>query len=97
MSEKKTIRFIDSHYNEKFTIEDGDEIMRIRKNGDAKAYKVKYIDNYHIGINGMCYHICEYAELLESYGDRVEPKDEYLKRENKENKENKKAKTQYVR
>ena len=76
---EKGIRFIDSHYNEKFRIEDGDEIIiksteekdTVR---DAPArYVCRYIDDYHFEYGINLRHICEFAELCEKTGNTVIP------------------------
>ena len=76
---EKGIRFIDSHYNEKFRIEDGDEIIiksteekdTVR---DAPArYVCRYIDDYHFEYGINLRHICEFAEICERTGNIVIP------------------------
>ena len=74
--ENKEIRFIDSHYNELFRIEDGRNITVNVYNGTQKEYTCKYLDEYHFEISGHCYHICEFAELMERNGNTYRPKDE---------------------
>ena len=73
--ENKDIRFIDSHYNELFRIEDGRNIIVNVYNGSQKEYTCKYLDDYHFEISGHCYHICEFAELMERNGNTYRPKD----------------------
>lgn len=69
---EKGIRFIDSHYNEKFRIPDGDKIRVITPGGDYRDMRVRYIDDYHIetqaGWGNTLYHICEFAERFEERG-----------------------------
>ena len=76
---EKGIRFIDSRYNEKFRLEDGDEIIiksteekdTVR---DAPArYVCRYIDDYHFEYGRNLRHICEFAELCERTGNTVIP------------------------
>lgn len=76
---EKGIRFIDSRYNEKFRLEDGDEIIiksteekdTVR---DAPAkYTCRYIDDYHFEYGRNLRHICEFAELCERTGNTVIP------------------------
>ena len=76
---ERGIRFIDSHYNEKFRLEDGDEIIiksteekdTVR---DAPArYVCRYIDDYHFEYGRNLRHICEFAELCERTGNTVIP------------------------
>ena len=68
------IRFIDSSYNEKFRLEDGGRIRETAPVIDnAIERTARYIDDYHVEIGGNLYHICEYAEMLETAGKTVEP------------------------
>ena len=71
--EKKQIRFIDSHYNEKFRLNDGENIILTKKDGRKTKMKCNYIDEYHLKIDNQVFHICELAEILERNGDNVEP------------------------
>ena len=67
------IRFIDSSYNEKFRLEDGGRIRITPVSGTIVEQVCRYIDNYHVEIDGNLYHICEYAERLEAAGRTVKP------------------------
>ena len=40
-----SIRFIDSGYNEKFRVNDGDKILRHTRNGTMLERECKYIDD----------------------------------------------------
>ena len=62
---EKEIRFIDSHYNELFKIPDGGQIAIKYPDGHSENRVCKYIDEYHTAINGVCFHICEWAEYME--------------------------------
>ncbi len=68
----KGIRFIDSHYNEKFRITDGEKVRVITPGGDYRDMRVRYIDDYHIETQAewgnTLYHICEFAERFEARG-----------------------------
>ena len=68
----KGIRFIDSHYNEKFRISDGEKVRIITPGGDYRDMRVRYIDDYHIETQAewgnTLYHICEFAERFEERG-----------------------------
>ena len=70
----KGIRFIDSHYNEKFRISDGEKVRIITPGGDYRDMRVRYIDDYHIETQAewgnTLYHICEFAERFEARGCR---------------------------
>ena len=68
----KGIRFIDSHYNEKFRVPDGDKVRIITAGGEHRDMRVRYIDDYHMETNAQwgntLYHICEFAERFEERG-----------------------------
>ena len=68
----KGVRFIDSHYNEKFRVPDGDKVRIITASGEYRDMCVRYIDDYHMETNAdwgnTLYHICEFAERFEARG-----------------------------
>ena len=73
---EKGIRFIDSQYNEKFTIPDGGKVMLTSSDGKTRMVPCRYIDDYHLEFGsgpGNLYHICQLAELLEQNHSKVEP------------------------
>lgn len=74
MSDKE-IRFIDSRYNTLFTIPDGRKITITYSDGEKAERECKYIDDYHAYIGNRCFHICEFAELMERNGNKYEPTD----------------------
>ncbi len=83
MSELKEIRFIDPNYKELFRIPDGGRIVVTRPMGEMYpgvqeqwVGQCKYLDEYHTEINGECYHICQFAEIQERIGSKVEPEKE---------------------
>lgn len=63
--ENKEIRFIDSSYNELFRIPDGGLITIHYLDGHNENRVCRYIDDYHTYINGVCFHICQFAEIME--------------------------------
>ncbi len=67
---RKGIRFIDSHYREKFRVPDGDRVRVITAGDGIRDMRVRYIDEYHMEVRGSwgdnLYHICEFAERFES-------------------------------
>lgn len=71
---EKGIRFIDSHYNEKFRIPDGGKIIITTEWGEKHEMPCRYIDEYHTEIGSSIYHICEFAECMERNGSTYEPK-----------------------
>ena len=72
-NQEHSIRFIDSTYNEKFRISDGDRILIHTRDGGTMERECRYIDDYHTKIGFNIYHICEFAELCEKNGHTVEP------------------------
>ena len=69
---EKGIRFIDSHYNEKFRVADGEKVRWILSGGENRDAQIRYIDDYHFETNAdwgsQIYHICEFAERFEQHG-----------------------------
>ena len=81
--DNKEIRFIDPHYNELFRIPDGGRITVTRPMGEMYpgvqeqwVGTCKYHGEYHVDINGECYHICQFAEIQARIGSVVEPEPE---------------------
>ena len=70
---RRGIRFIDPSYNELFRIPDGGKVKIAYPDGKAVTRAVRYIDDYHAEIGNGLYHICEFAESMESGGCTVEP------------------------
>ena len=70
---RRGIRFIDSNYNEKFRIADGDNILMRLSNGTTSLRTCRYIDDYHLEVGSYVYHICEFAGHCERNGHTVEP------------------------
>lgn len=50
---ENSIRFIDSGYNEKFRVNDGEKILIHTRNGTTLERECKYIDDYHTQIGRM--------------------------------------------
>ena len=74
--ENKEIRFIDSKYNELFRIPDNSKINVKYADGHIEERTCKYIDDYHTEINGNCFHICQWAEVMEKNGNTYYPAEE---------------------
>ena len=68
--EQKEIRFIDSSYNELFRIPNLGGITVEYPNGQIENKLCRYMDEYHTEIDGVCYHICQWAELMERNGNK---------------------------
>lgn len=73
-NEKKYIRFIDSSYNTLFYVPDGGSV-KVHSSWDGKdrVFPCRYIDSHHVSISGNCYHICQFAEMMEHNGNTYEP------------------------
>lgn len=65
---ERGVRFIDSHYREKFRVPDGDAVRIITAGDSIRDMQVRYIDEYHMEIGSRLYHICEFAERFEARG-----------------------------
>lgn len=70
---ERGIRFIDSHYNERFVIPDGDTIRIQMEDNKYADYTCRYIDDYHVEVGSQLYHICQFAELMEQNGYKTIP------------------------
>ncbi len=70
---EKGIRFIDSNYNELFHISDGGKVMIITSNNERLEHTCRYIDDTHVEVGRNLYHICEFAEHMERFGNKVVP------------------------
>lgn len=73
MNSNKQCRFIDSHYNALFSVPDGGKITISYPNGETITRPCKHLDEYHTQIGNYCYHICEFAEKMESIGAKYSP------------------------
>lgn len=77
----KMIRFINSHYDDLFRIEDG-KYIQVNFRDHAVLKRCFYVDEYHAKIDGVVYHICQFAEMMEkanvTYNPEVE-NDEWKK------------------
>lgn len=67
------IRFITPGYKELFRIADGGMIRIHYGDGKHSEEVCHYIDETHVEVGRCLYHICEFAELVEAAGIRVEP------------------------
>lgn len=62
------IRFIDSNYKDLFRINDGDNIIITLDDGKKITHCCRYIDPCHVEVGQNLFHICEFAERMESAG-----------------------------
>ena len=83
MQAQKGIRFIDSHYNNKFRLPDGGKITITMPNGNKVIESCRYIDEYHVEVGRSLFHICEFAERMEKNGNTVEPLTPPLEKNNR--------------
>lgn len=67
------IRFIDSRYNDLFTLQDGGLITETRLDGISNTHQCYYLDDYHTKIGRNVFHIHEYAKRMEAIGARYFP------------------------
>lgn len=69
----RTIRFIDASYHTLFTIPDGGNIVLTLFDGTTETHPCLYIDDTHAKIGSQVYHICQFAEVMESNGCTYAP------------------------
>ena len=67
------IRFINSHYRDLFLLDDGESVRLTRPDGNVDIQPCRYIDPTHVQVGSNLYHICEFAECMESSKIKVEP------------------------
>lgn len=74
---RQGIRFITPRYEEKFRIQDGEQIRVTTFDGETLDRTVRFIDETHIEVgasfSNTVYHICEFAERMEQNGNKVIP------------------------
>ena len=84
LPENRRVRFIDSKYNDKFTVKDGGTVVISHPNkmqydrweNIEYSQRCVYIDDCHLMILGDVYHIRQLAEKFESLGITVSPETE---------------------
>ncbi|MCM1295926.1 MAG: hypothetical protein NC311_10330 [Muribaculaceae bacterium] len=69
------IRFIDSNYNDLFSLPDGEQITITHADGAKSDYTCRFIDEAHVEVGYNLYHICEFAEKMERSGASYAPKE----------------------
>lgn len=70
---RRGIRFIDPNYNVLFKLPDGGKVRITLSDGEQFDRVCRYIDDYHLEVGDCAYHICEYAERMESSRSKVIP------------------------
>ncbi len=73
LNDPKFIRFITPHYEDLFTIPDGEQVLLCYTDGTKEAFVCKYLDDYHFMLGWRSYHICEFAERMQNNGTTVIP------------------------
>lgn len=73
MHDPKFIRFITPRYEDVFSIPDGEQVLLCYTDGTKEAFVCKYLDEYHFMLGWRAYHICEFAERMQSNGTTVLP------------------------
>ena len=72
LKEDRSIRFINSSYDELFRIPNGGTV-EVSFPDRKFVEKCFYIDDYHMKAGSTVYHICQFAELLEKKGGKCMP------------------------
>ena len=70
---RRGIRFITPRYQEKFRIADGEKVRITLSGGEQFERGCRYIDDYHVEVGDMIFHICEFAERMKQNGSKVIP------------------------
>lgn len=77
MNEASSIRFVDSRNKELFRIPDGGVIVRFYSNGDSAYGICRYLDEDHMELDGHCFGLLEFAQIMERNGIQYFPATEY--------------------
>ena len=70
---RRGIRFIKPNYEEKFRIADGEKVRITLSDGEQLDRVCRYIDDYHLEVGDLTFHICEFAERMEQNESSVVP------------------------
>lgn len=84
---ERGIRFIDPHYTELFRMPDGGQVRLTYRDGKSVVRTCRYVDDYHAEIGSCLYHICEFAEMCEQSGIKIEPVTPIIQSKTRETKE----------
>ena len=71
--EKKQILFITSDYIPLFRVKDGENIVITHTDGTTLIRQCSFIDEYHVKVGNLTYHICQFAEQIEKCGAVINP------------------------
>ncbi len=73
MSDKTTIRIVKTDYTPVLTLKDGEYLRAVYADGiKGEIRQVRYIDETHFMLGFRCYHIGEFAELMEANDFTIE-------------------------
>lgn len=70
---EKGIRFVSVDYKPRFTIPDGEKIKITYPDGTSRQETCRYIDDYHLEVGHLLFHIHEFAEKMSEHGNEVVP------------------------
>ena len=70
---RRGIRFITPNYQEKFRIADGEKVRITLSDGEEIDRTCRYLDDYHLEVGDVIFHICEFAERMQQNGSTVVP------------------------
>ena len=70
---RRGIRFITPNYQEKFRIADGEKVRIMLSDGEQFDRVCRYIDDYHLEVGDLTFHICEFAERMAQNRSAVVP------------------------
>lgn len=78
--EGKSIRFINSRYEDKFRLLDGG-VVEVTYPHHRFSMKCEYVDEYHMRLGQDVFHICQFAEMLERGNGTCQPEPEILEKQ----------------
>lgn len=64
----RDIRFIDSRYNNLFTVPDGGNVVVTQFDGEKLVRPCRFLDETHFEADHNVFHICQFAERMEENG-----------------------------
>ena len=70
---RRGIRFITPNYQERFRIADGEKVRITLSDGEQFDRVCRYIDDYHLEVGDLTFHICEFAERMAQNRSAVIP------------------------
>lgn len=70
---RRGIRFITPNYQERFRITDGEKVRITLSDGEQFDRVCRYIDDYHLEVGDLTFHICEFAERMSQNRSTVVP------------------------